>query len=63
MNLGKYAEYKEGKIIIDVGAMAEPVLIGIKEKIESGAIDPVKNTDLDKVAMMKMIDAIIAAVK
>lgn len=55
--------FDEQKFMKEMGMkFAKPVIMEIKAKIESGAIDPIKNTDLDKMAMLKMIDALVAAI-
>lgn len=55
---GVVGEFKEGKIVIsvEVASMVAPILADLKAKIESGAIDPVKGTDMDKEALLKAID-------
>ena len=58
----KSVEFKDGKIMIDVGSMVKPAIMAFKAKVESGDIDPVKGTDLDKEVMIKAIDAILAQI-
>lgn len=50
-------EFKDGKIVLsyDLKQVAVPVLDGLAAKVQSGEIDPVKGTDLDKDAMLKAI--------
>lgn len=69
MEIGKNVkvDLKEGKVVLDVndgaavlavnlGVLATPVLDGLIAKVESGAIDPVKGTDLDKEAMLRALN-------
>lgn len=39
---------------------AEKAILDLKSKIESGAVDPVKGTDLDKDLMLKAIGLLLA---
>lgn len=59
MELAKGVElkYEGGKAILtaDVASLAIPMLEDIKKKVESGEIDPVKGTDLDKLAIEQVI--------
>ena len=66
-------EYKDGKLMVsaldgklalslEVSAIAKPVLMGLKAKIDSGEIDLIKGTDIDKMVADKVIEAAIAAV-
>lgn len=36
----------------------KPWLAEVKAKVESGEIDPLKNTDLDKIAMLAALDQV-----
>jgi hypothetical protein len=60
MDLGKglELEYKDGKIVLSADIL--PVLAGplskLKADIESGKIDPIHGTDLDKEFMLKAVD-------
>jgi hypothetical protein len=36
----------------------KPYLAALKAKVESGAIDPIKGTDLDKMAMLAALDQV-----
>lgn len=62
--LGQHAEvdYKEGKLIVavKVAAAAVPFLDDCIAKVESGEIDPIKGTDLDKAAMLQVLNALKA---
>lgn len=70
MNLGKdvVAEFKGGKLVVsipgkldlslNVGGVAIPELEKIEAKIQSGEIDIIKGTDLDKAAFLTVIAAI-----
>jgi len=60
MDLGKYAKLEDGKLIIDLGAVAKPVIESYKAKVLAGEVDPIKGTDLDKEVLIKALDAIIA---
>jgi hypothetical protein len=40
----------------DLGAFIIPALDKLKEDVESGKIDPVKGTDLDKIAIEQVIE-------
>lgn len=62
MEIMKSVEFKDGKIMIDVGAMVKPAIVAFKAKVQSGDIDPVKGTDLDKEVMIKALDAILAQI-
>lgn len=37
----------------------KPAILAFKAKVESGEVDPVKGTDLDKAALIKAIDLLI----
>jgi len=52
------AEGAHVKLSAPVGVLALPVLDGIKVKIEAGEIDPIKGTELDKEAMLKLLEEI-----
>ena len=60
MELGKYTELKleGGKLIVtaDLKTLIIPVLEKIKAEVEAGVIDPVKGTDLDKIALEQVIE-------
>lgn len=75
MELGKlHADYKDGSILISypitegdnaelklpAKALVKPALMHLKEQIDSGAIDPIKGTDLDKEVMDRAIAALLA---
>lgn len=51
---------QDGKAILSVefGAIVNPALDAVKADIESGKIDLVKGTDMDKEFLMKAIDFI-----
>lgn len=59
---GVVVEYKEGKVVLsaEVGALLLPELDKVKAKVESGELDLVPHTDLDKVVMVKAIEALKA---
>lgn len=61
---GVTLEYKDGKIVasLEVAKALVPALEVIEAKVESGEIDPVKGTDLDKAAMLKAIAFLKVAV-
>lgn len=59
MEAMKNMEYKDGKVIIDVGAMVKPAIMAFKAKVESGEVDIVKGTDLDKGVLLKAIDLML----
>lgn len=54
---GVTVEYKDGKIVgsVEVLKLVNPVLDLAAAKVESGEIDPIKGTDLDKEALLKAI--------
>lgn len=62
--LGQHAEvdYAEGCVVVKVkvAAAAVPFLDGMIAKVESGDIDPIKGTDLDKAAMLQLLNALKA---
>lgn len=62
---GVTLDYTGGAIVLkaEIAGLALPVLQDIKAKVDSGAIDPIKGTDLDKMLLDQVIDALIAAVK
>lgn len=64
MELGQIGDvnYAEGDIVVKlhVAKFAKPALEAIKAKVESGEIDPVKGTDLDKAAILKVLDLVLA---
>lgn len=51
-------DYVDGKVKLEaeVRALVLPALESVKAKIESGEIDPIKGTDLDKTALLKAIE-------
>lgn len=51
------ADYKDGKIIVEVKVAEQvvPVLDGVIGKIESGEIDLVKGTDIDKTVALQVL--------
>lgn len=51
-----------GKVVLEVNvaAMALPAVEGIEAKIQSGEIDIIKGTDLDKEVLLKAIEFIKA---
>jgi hypothetical protein len=61
---GVELEYKEGKLVLSAGiaALLNPVLEDYKAKIESGEIDLIKGTDLDKMVVLQVIAALQAEV-
>jgi hypothetical protein len=61
---GVNADYKEGKIIIEVEVAKQlnPLLDKIKADVESGEIDPIKGTDLDKMGLLAAIETVKAYV-
>lgn len=74
MELGQYGkiDYKDGELALEakvgevsvkvaapVGKIVVPVLKEKRAKFESGEIDLIKGTDLDKQAALMIIDAMI----
>jgi hypothetical protein len=61
---GVTVDYKDGKVVVEaqVAQFANPVLDDLKAKVESGAIDPIKGTDIDKSVLLSAIDFLKAAV-
>ena len=52
--------FDEGAFAKDMAfKYAKPGLLAFKDKVESGEIDLVKGTDLDKVLVMKVIDLVV----
>lgn len=76
MEIGKSGvtvDYKEGALVITAlegnaelkikaAAALNPVLDKFAAQVESGEIDPIKGTDLDKAALLKAIELIKAEV-
>lgn len=65
MKLGNVdLEYTGGNIVITapVGSMLKPALEKIRADIASGAIDPIKGTDLDAIMLNKVLDALEGAI-
>lgn len=52
---GVEATIESGKIILSADFNVL-VLRGLRKQVESGAIDPIKGTDMDKEALLKAID-------
>lgn len=65
---GLVIDYKEGSLQLDytsgaltgsikvkAAALVNPILEGFKAKVESGEVDPIKGTDLDKTVMLQAI--------
>lgn len=57
---GAHLSLDKGKVAItvDVGMIVNPKLEEIKVKIQSGEIDLIKGTDLDKMLLMQVVDAL-----
>jgi hypothetical protein len=64
---GVVADYKdgvasvgafEGALVLQlkVGALLLPVVAEYKAKLESGEIDPIKGTDIDKMVLVQALD-------
>lgn len=49
------AENQFVKMSVPVAAAANPLFDSLIAKVESGEIDPIKGTDLDKVAMLQAL--------
>lgn len=62
MEVSKYVSYDHGKIIIDLAAVIKPAIEAYKAKVESGEVDLVKGTDLDKDVLVKALNALLAQV-
>ena len=62
---GGELDYKEGKVVlaVEIAALVVPSIESIKAQIESGAIDPVKGTDIDKTVMLQSIDLLLDLLK
>lgn len=60
MEVNKYVslDYKEGKVVvaIDVAPTVNAFLDDTKAKVESGEIDLIKGTDIDKMVMLQAIE-------
>jgi hypothetical protein len=61
---GVTLDYKDGKVVVEaqVAQFANPVLDDLKAKVESGEIDPIKGTDLDKSVILGAIEFLKSAV-
>lgn len=61
---GVTVDYKDGKVVVEaqVAQFANPVLDDLKAKVESGEIDPIKGTDLDKSVILGAIEFLKSAV-
>lgn len=57
---GVYLDYVAGQVVLkaDVAPVMNPILDKFKEDVESGKIDPVSGTDLDKVALLQAVEII-----
>lgn len=55
MDLTKYITLEHGKIVIDTKTLVLPLLEDLKKQVEEGKIDPIKGTDLDKMAIELVI--------
>lgn len=64
---GFKADYVSGEVVVSgldgglelkfkLAALIKPFVADIEAKIESGAIDPVAGTDMDKVAMLALVE-------
>lgn len=53
-------DFKAGKVVvsIDLKSLIVPALQSLKNDIESGKVDPIKGTDLDKEALVHVLDII-----
>lgn len=53
-------KFEHGKIIVeaDVKSLIIPMLEKLKEDVNAGKIDPIKGTDLDKIAIDQVIELI-----
>lgn len=51
-------DYKDGKLVVSVkiASVVVPALDGIKAKVESGEIDLIPNTDLEKGPLLAAIE-------
>jgi hypothetical protein len=51
------ADLKDGKIVleINVGAMLLPRIEKLEAQVQSGEVDLIKGTDLDKMALLQVI--------
>lgn len=71
---GVFADFKEGKVevsaadggvklTIDAGILLKPKLADVRAKIESGEIDLIPGTDLDKHALLMVTDALLKEIE
>ena len=53
-------DFKAGKVLVtvDLKSLIVPALPSLKNDVESGKIDPIKGTDLDKDAIVHVLDII-----
>lgn len=60
---GVTLDYAAGALVLkaEIAAVAIPVLDDVKAKVESGEIDPVKGTDLDKMLVLQVIELLKSA--
>lgn len=49
------------KLSLDLGKLAVPMLDGLMAQVESGAIDPVKGTDIDKDLILRVLGLVKGA--
>lgn len=55
---GVTLDYKQGEVVLTAKAyeIVKPLIEGFKAKVESGEIDPIKGTDLDKTAILGAVE-------
>lgn len=65
VKLGQYVDLAldAGKLSlsVDLDVLIKPSLVALKAKVDSGAIDLIKGTDIDKELLDKVLDQAIAA--
>lgn len=55
---GVTLDYKQGEVVLTakVAELIAPVIEEFKAKVESGQVDPIKGTDLDKTAILGAVE-------
>lgn len=57
---GVKLDYQDGKVVLtaEVKALVQPKIEELKAKIASGEIDPIKGTDIDKMAFLAALELV-----
>ena len=64
LSKGVTVEYADGAVVLkaEIKSLVAEKLADVKAKLESGEIDLIKGTDLDKISAIKVIEAIEKAI-